>query len=275
MTLPSVFDFVDVKLYLREYRISRKKDDDGFTNIYICYSLGQKNSKGYFNNVINGRVRIGSTLIERFIDLLELKGDEEKYFRELVIYSQSSEPREQEQAFREMVRYNSSDIPKLTEKSISYYLHWRYATVRALLNITSFSGDNWEVLEKELLEPLSNKELRESISLLENLHLIKKNSDGFWKPATAILGHSKEIQQELLLRYQSKNFEHSQLVVTNKEITPQKITTMTLSMSEKSYIKVQEKISNLKDEIRTIVANEEEEKERLYQLNIHLFPQSI
>jgi uncharacterized protein (TIGR02147 family) len=275
MELPSVFDFIDIKQYLRVYRVARKKVDAGFTNIYICYALGQKNSKGYFNNVINGRVRIGPTLTERFISLLELKGDEACYFRAVVTYSQSRDQGEQEQSFREMVKHNRSDLPRLTEKSVAYYFHWRYALVRALLNITSFNGENFDVLSKELLEPLSQKELQEAIDLLMKLSLIKKDEGGFWKPATATLAHSKEIEQELLLMYQAKNFEHSRAVIVNKDIHPQKITTMTLSMTEESFIQIKDKVSTLKKEIRSIVANEAEAKERLYQINIHLFPQSM
>ncbi len=273
-SLPTVFDFVDVKLYLRAYRAARKVVDEGFSNTYICFTLGQKNSKGYFNNVINGRVKIGPTIVERFIPLLELDEDEASYFRAMVNYSQSYDNVDQEQAFREMVRFNRTTCTELSEKSLSYYLHWRYAVVRALLDVIDFDGSHQEELSSRLLLPLSSAEIDESLSLLQELSLISLNEEGFWKPSDSVISHSPKVHQELLLHYQSKSFAHSSEMVIHSESRPQKATTMTLSMSESTYNDVQDRIRSLNEEIRTLISNESEEVERLYQLNIHLFPHS-
>ncbi len=274
-SLPSPFDFIDVKQYLRAYRSARKEFDDGFTNIYICYALGQKNSKGYFNNVINGRVKIGPTIAERFIELLELKNHEASYFRALIIYTQSTNLFEQEQSFRQMIRFNRTDSTELSEKSIAYYLDWKHAVVRAILDVFDFDGKNYKELTDQLLYPISPKKIEKSFILLKELELITEDEDGFWKPSNAAISHSAEIQRELLVRYQAKSFEHSASVVTSHNIRPQKATSMTLSMSDDTYHEIKKRVDTLKEDIRTLVSSETDQSERLYQLNIHLFPQSI
>ena len=272
--LPLIYDFIDVKVYLRAYRTARKLFDEGFTNLYICYKLGQKNSKGYFNNVINGRVRIGATLAERFIKLLELDENETLYFRALITYSQTADRAEQELAFREMALLSPANTEELTENSISYYLHWRYAVVRALLDVYDFDGSDYKELMGKLIEPISLTSLKEAINLLTELNLVEYNDDGLLKPTATTISHGESIHRELLLRYQSKNFDHSAEVIVNHDVRPQKVTSLTLSMSEDTYNTVKERVTSLKNEIKSLVANESKNSERLYQLNVHLFPLS-
>ncbi len=274
-SLPSLFDYTDVKQYLREYRAVRKEIDPGFTNIYICFALGQKNSKGYFNNVINGRVKIGPTIAERFIELLKLNTNEAAYFHALITYSQSTDPNKQEQAFRQMIRHNRTESTELSDQSLAYYLDWKHAVVRALLDVYDFDGNSFKELASQILYPISAKKMEKSFKLLKELDLIAENDDGYWKPTSSAISHSSEIQRELLIRYQAKSFVHSAAVVTDKKIRPQKATSMTLSISEDTYLQIKERVDALKEEIRTLVSTETEDSERLYQLNIHLFPQSV
>jgi alpha-D-ribose 1-methylphosphonate 5-triphosphate diphosphatase PhnM len=50
--LPTVFDYIDFRKYLEDYRKARASNDEGFTHCYICHRLGMKNSRSYFNNII-------------------------------------------------------------------------------------------------------------------------------------------------------------------------------------------------------------------------------
>lgn len=272
--LPSVYDFLDVRVYLRSYREERKKFDHGFSNTYICYVLGQKNSKGYFNNVINGRVKIGPTILERFIALLRLNSDEAAYFRVLTNYSQASDQDERKWLLRELIGKNRKSCVEVTAQALPYYQHWHYAVIRALLDIVDCDGINLNDLAKHLLLKISNKELKKSIDLLKNIGLITRNSKGYLKPSDPIITSSEDIQRELLLQYQAMQFGHSQKVMTNSQIRPQKATTMTLSISEDTYNEIKQRISTLKSEIRSMAKHEQGPVERLFQLNMHLFPHS-
>lgn len=272
--LPSVFDYMDVRQYLRNYRIAKKNIDPSFTNVYICFALGQKNSKGYFNNVINGKVRIGDTLIERFIKLLDLNESEAAYFRILVKYSQCAEKDEKERLLKKLISRNPRTCTEISEDAIAYYQHWRHAVIRALLDIVDFDGADVTFLSNRLNLSMRKNDIRKSLELLENNGLIYKNSEGYLKPSDKSITHSLDIQQELLLQYQTMQFGCSQKVIMNRDIRPQKVTSMTLSISEETYKVIKEKIDVLKNEIRALAGNEQKDAERLYQMNLHLFPHS-
>lgn len=272
--LPSVYDYLDVRQYLRVYREVRREREHSFTNTYICYVLGQKNSKGYFNNVINGRVKIGPTIAERFIHLLELDKKEAIYFKILVKYSQCGEVDEKEAFLRKLISKNPYNCREVPEEAISYYQHWRHAVIRALLDIVDYDGSDPSILSNKLLMPIKKSEIKRSLKLLEMNGMIAQDSMGFYKPVDKSITHSTDIQNALLMQYQLMQFGHSQSVMLNKDVRPQKVTSMTLSISEETYSIIKEKIDDLKTEIRALANSEQGKAERLYQMNLHLFPHS-
>lgn len=273
--LPSVYNYLDVKTFLSEYREIRKTFDHGFTHTYICYALGQTKSKGYFTNVVKGRVKIGSTLVERFIDLLEFDKNEADYFRYLVLYSQCAEIEERERLLKALVIRNRNSCVALCDKATPYYENWRYAVIRALLDIVDFDGDDLQFLIDKLLFKITKREIAKALAILEDTGLTYWNDDGFVKPTDATITPSTAIHRELLLQNQIQQFGFSQEIMLNPQARPQKVTTMTLSISETTYNDMKERIDALKEEIRSLARNEQGPAERLYQLNIHLFPQSI
>lgn len=269
-----IFNFIDVKEYLRAYRDMRKAQDPGFSNLYLCHALGQKNSRGYFNNVLAGRVKIGTTLADRFVNLIGLSGKEESYFRLLVDYNRVKDAANRERLFREILRLTNAPSRDMDRAALPYYSHWRHAVVRALLDIYDFDGKNYNELAKMLHHKVSVKEIKESVLLLLELDLITFNDQGLLKLTDKSITCGKDIQQELLLAYQSQNFAQSREVICNPEIKGQKATTMTISVSEDAFDQIKEQINQMRSEIRSIVQQDKSPAQKLYQINLHLFPQS-
>lgn len=272
--LPIIYNYYDARKYLRDYRDARKKIDEGFTNLYICFELGQKNSKGYFNNVINGRVRIGSTLVDRFIKLLNLKGDEQNYFRLLVQYTQARTPEERDTLFEQLMRSSKIEGKELSLQVAQFYGEWYHPIIRALMDICDFTGENFAVLRDRMITPISLPQLKHSIKLLDDLGLIRKNEEGIYRPTDAVItsGSGSDIDREILLRFQEKTLNHGRDVVINSDVKPQKITTMTISVSKKTYETIQDRMTQLKHEIRALAQNDAGDSENLYQVAMHLYP---
>lgn len=269
---PVVYDYCDVKTYLREYRTFRKSVDDGFTNTYICYVLGQKNSKGYFNNVINGRIRIGPTIIDRFITLLGLDHQEELHFRNLVNYSQARTPEERTVFFKQLMRSSRMQAKELSLELADYYGEWYHSVVRTLLEMIDFDGENYCAIQERMCIPISLPRLKKSITLLSNLDLIVKDEQGFYRPADRTISHNPEMQRELLIQFQEQTLNHGRSALTNSNVTPQKVTTMTIAASKEAIEQIKERITELKEEIRAIAKNDAEQADELYQLSMHLYP---
>lgn len=269
-----IFTFIDVKAYLKAYRDTQKAKDPGFSNLYLCHALGQKNSRGYFNNVVSGRIKMGKTIADRFVNLIGLKGKEERYFHLLVDYNKATDANSRERLFREILRQTHAPCRDMDKAALPYYSHWRHAVIRALLDIYDFDGKNYSELAKKLHHKVTVKEIKESILLLLELDLISFNTEGFLKLTEKSVTCGKDIERDLLLGYQSQNFAQSRDVICNPGIKGQKATTMTISVSEESFTQIKDRIDQMRTEIRSIVQQDKNKAQKLYQINVHLFPQS-
>lgn len=271
-TKPDIYSYTDVKKYLKEYRDFRRVEDPGFSNTHICYVLGQIHSNSYFNNVVSGRVRIGTTIIDRFNVLLELTPEEFTYFRNLVNYSQSRTAEERETYFRQLIKSSRISGKEIQAKLQAYYDDWYHPVVRAFMDLASFDGENYGVLLARMNNPISLPNLKQSVALLIELGLIRKNDQGFYKPADSVISSGSEIEQDILLQFQEKTMNHSRSVIQNEHVSPQKITTMTVSVSKNAYQRIIDRITELKHEIRAIAGSDTEEAEELCQVVVHLYP---
>lgn len=267
-----IYQYTNVREYLRAFRDQKKSEESGFSNQYICYRLGQKNSRSYFNNVLTGRVRIGAAMVERFIEFLELPRNEANYFRALVNYSQAQDSVEQKRYFRELLSLNRSPGREMDQKAFRYYSEWYHAVVRSMLDIFDIRENDVKVLTNAIVAPVTEKQVKESLELLRELNLAAYNSDGFLKPTDLSVRCGKDVQKDLIRQYQIMNLSLSTEVIANDSVEPQKVSSLTMSISDSALQQIRSRIDQLREEIRTIVQNDTEKADNLYQTNIHLFP---
>jgi uncharacterized protein (TIGR02147 family) len=270
---PNIFQYIDFRKYLEDYYSREKSANSGFTHTYICHRLGQKKAKSYFNNVVKGRATVTPTFVDRFIALLELKPDEAKYFRALVNYNQTSSPHEKEFFFDQIVRLNSTPHRGVDRNAYMYYNEWYHSAVRALLDIIDFK-DDYKNLAMHLYPPISLKQARDSIALLKRLGLICRDKKGFWKPTDKVIVTGDFIKDEIVKQFQMKCLEHAHTVLANGDGKAHRNITLTISLSDRAYQRMTEKLQQIKSEIRSIIHKDEEPASKIYHLNVNFFPMS-
>lgn len=271
--LPNVFDYLDFRKYLAHYYHARKMIEPGFSHTYMCYRLGQRNAKSYFSNVVKGVKTVTAEFINRFIELLELTTDEAHYFRDLVNFNQSANHKEKEYYFDRLVKQISVQKRLIGKNEYVFYSGWEHSVIRALLDIGDFR-DDYAALAKMLMPPLPIKMVKRSVRLLQSLNLIHKDKNGFFKPTDKTVKTDEHVRDELILQYQLHCLEMARMNMLNKHGLPQDISTNILSVSEDGLKKVQNRLGKFREEIRAIVQNDERPSDRVYQLDIQLFPNS-
>jgi uncharacterized protein (TIGR02147 family) len=273
--MPNIFEYIDYRKYLEDYYSRRKASDPGFTHTYICYRLGQENAKSYFNNVVKGRANVTATFVDRFIVVLELKkSDEAKYFRALVNYNQTTSPHEKEFFFDQLVRLNSTPHRVIDKNAYAFYREWYHSAIRALLDIVEFDGTDYAALAARVFPPITVKQTRDSVALLQRLGLITRNKKGYWKPTDKVVVTGDFIKDAVVKQFQMKCLEHAREVLASDTKQPHRNITLTISLSEKAYQQVCDRLQQVKTEIRSIVHKDEEQASRVYHLNANLFPMS-
>lgn len=271
--LPNIFEYIDYRRFLEDYYLRRKSLDQGFTHTFICYRLGQENARSYFNNVVKGRAVVTPTFVDRFIDLLELKSDEAKYFRALVNYNQTTSPHEKEFFFDQLVRLNSTPNKTIDANAYLFYREWYHSAVRALLDILDFRGD-YKGLASRVYPHITPKQARDSVALLKGLGLIGRDKSGRWKPTDKVIVTGDFIKDAMVKQFQMRCLEHARAVLANGSGQAHRNITLTVSLSDNAYQRIADRLQQMKSEIRSIVHKDEDPATRVYHLNVNLFPMS-
>jgi len=271
--LPDLYAYIDFKKYLSDYYAKRKAFDRSFTHTYICHRLGQLHSNSCFTNVINGRMSLSPTFIDRFIDLLGLSADESKFFRALVNYNQTKSPQEKEFYFDQLVRLNRTPHQVIDKNAYNFYKEWYHSAIRALLDIIDFN-DDYKALAMGLFPAITLKEARASIALLRKLGLISRNDKGFWKPTEKVLITGDAIKDAVIKQFQMKCLDHAKNVLANDEVTMHRNITMTISLSAKAHERILDRIRQFKSELRSIIHKDEFPASDIFHLNLNFFPMS-
>jgi uncharacterized protein (TIGR02147 family) len=272
--LLSLFDFSDFRKFLVDYQAKRQAQDRTFTRSRFCRELGLPNTRSFFNDIIKGTRPLSRNYVERFVLALNMNEEEARYFRTLVDFNQSDRPGERELLFDQLVSLNRTPARFVSPDEYEFYRHWHHSTVFSLLDVLDFK-DDYAALAKRIFPPISVAQARESIALLKKLGMIHKTGTGLWKPTAKTLDSGSYVKGELVKQYQLQCLELSKRAMLLDHKAPRNFSTITLSVSKAGCELIEKKLQKFKSEARSIAHRESEPADRVYQLNIQLFPQSL
>ncbi len=270
--LPNIFEYNNFRNYLRDYFKAKHAIDISFTKSFICKELGLPNSRSYFGDILNGKF-LSSIKVPFFIKLLRLNKEETQFFRCLVNFNQADDPEECELFFDQLVSLNRTPKRIVTANTYEYYRHWYHAAIRAVLNIINFD-DNYTSLAKKVFPAITIKQAKESVKLLIQLGLITKNESGFYKPTDKTISTDVYSKDELIKQYQLQCLELARKIVVVNDKQPQRVLTKMMSISEKGYQRIEKRLAKFNSEVNSIIHKDEDKADRVYQLNVQLFPNS-
>jgi uncharacterized protein (TIGR02147 family) len=272
ISLPTVFSYSDFRLYLADYQLARQKVESTFTKSIICKHLGLPNSRSYFSDVINGK-KVTPAFVERFLRVLTLPKEDAQFFRVLVKFNQSEDPDERELYLEQLVSLNRTPKTVLDKDAYTYFSKWYNTAIRAILDVIDFS-DNYQTIVEHIVPSITAKQAKEAIILLKKLSLIHLNEHGFWKPSHKAVTTSDYIHDALILKYQDQCLSLARKAVVSESKAPRQIFSNTLSVSEAGYKRIEKFLYKFRAEARSVAHKDDIPADRVYQLNVQLFPMS-
>jgi len=272
---PNIFDYNDYRIYLKDRYNYLHNQDKKFSKSYICKELGLPNSRSYFQDVLNGKY-VSPLKVPLFIRVFNLDEKEAHFFRALVNYNQAvDDPQERESLFEQLIALNQTPKSTISSKEYAYYKDWYNSVVRAVLNIVDFKSEgNYLKLARQVFPAITEAQAHSSVNLLLELGLIKENGSGFLKPTEKVISTGAYAQNEVIKQYQLKSLAISREAILKNQKEPQRVITKTISVSKEGYQRVLKNIEKCNSEINSIVHKDEDPADRVYQLNIVLFPHS-
>lgn len=272
----NVFEYSNFRLYLSAWYEDRKKENHRFSFQLIAQKAGIKN-KGFIYNIIKGEKQLSKTNIFKLSKALGHNNYEAEYFETLVAFNQANDPSEKKYLFEKLTGITNkgkpvSEAQLLRANQYDFYSNWYHAVVRSIIGLYEFSGD-YKWLAGMVDPPITVPQAKHSVRLLEKLKLIRKDKDSIYRISSTKLTTGNDVRNVAFRNFHLAWNDLAKRALEELPTDKRNVTGLTLGISEKSYEKICDEIISCQKKIMEI-ADEDDDADRVYQLNFQLFPAS-
>ena len=255
---------------MRDYYEERKRTS--YFSWREFAKLAGFSSSGYLKLVCDGKTRLRQDGALKVARAMELSGYRQEYFCLLVEFCDAPDERSRVQAFSRMrALMEGNGVRVLGAEAFDYYRSWVNPVVRELAPM--MPGAKPSDIAKMCIPEVTAGEVRNSLELMVRANLLGRRPDGTYvqinKGLTgdpALLSASMKVMQKQVAQLAADALD-------NVPAEERDISGFTLGISENAYRRLVEEIAALRKRIKDIVS-EDEGCNRVYRLNLQLFPLS-
>jgi uncharacterized protein (TIGR02147 family) len=267
-----VFAYLDYRAYLRDYYQARKRGARGFSYRSFSRRAGLT-SPNYLKMVIDGTRNLSPAMAERFAEACSLKGDEQRYFIDLVAFGQAQTLAERDRHYARLTgfqRYRQAH--KLDLAHAAYYSAWYMPAIRELAARADFQvNPDW--IARQLVPAISGADAQRALDTLLELGLLVREADGSVKQQDVLLSTGAETRGLHIANYHRAMMQRAMESIDL--IAPQErdISSLTLCLGRDGVRAFKERVQRFRKELLELSALESD-PEQVVQMNFQLFPLS-
>ena len=270
LSRPEIFRFAEYRAYLRDYYLFLKQNNAAVSHRYLAGKIGF--DAGHFAKILAGKRNLTPAMVLKFSDFFKLNRKEKEYFEVLVLANHAKLPSQRTALLARLQPLRPKPAKTIAAGLDEYYRNWFHTALRELLGFYPFRGD-WTSLAGMIQPELSEAQAKQGVELLTTLGFIKKDAQGLFRIADPHITSGYKSPSESVLRFIKATLELGKEALERFPKETRNLSTMTFSTSENHFLQIQEKIRLFRKELADEV-DRVEKPERVYQLNIQLFPLS-
>ena len=265
-----VFQYIDYRLFLRDYYEEKKATTRHFSYRYFCGRAGIS-SPVFLKLVIEGKSNISMEMSDKFSKALGLNKQESRFFKHLVMFNQAGNADEKQDHYAILVTMsNNVSRHVLGSEQFEYLRKWHSVVIRELICQRDYK-DDFRALAASVVPRIPKRDAEYSVRLLLRLGLIVRLADGRYRQVDRALATNREVAGPAIRAFNKTMIDLAKQSVDTIENTERNVSGMTVGVSRASYDVLCAEIEAFKDRIAAIVHNGVE-ADRVYQLNMQLFP---
>jgi uncharacterized protein (TIGR02147 family) len=263
-----LFAYTDYRKYLRDF-IDARKESNTFQS--LRYSAGKMGvDPGNLVKILNNERHLSPKSVDQTIGFFKFSEREGEYFRTLVAFAKAKKQSDIKRHFERLATMKRLEPFEITSGVAEFYRAWYHSAITGLLSFYNFNGD-YEALARQFSPSITAKQARESIILLKKLGIIAENAAGLLRPVQDLLTTGDKWQASAIHEYQRESIRLAEHALDELPKGTRDISTVSFSVNEDDF----KEICSLTKDFRSSVlriARESEKADRLYQINIQIFP---
>lgn len=271
-SLPSVYDYIDYRAFLRDHFAASKKLLPQYSFRYFARRAGLSSSN-FLKLVMDGKRNLGPSALEGFVKALKLDDSDTAFFRDLVALAQAETVAERNRAFeRVSANLRFRRARRLEGPLFKYLSRWYYPAIRELAARADFREDaKW--VAAQLLPSITVQQARSAMKTLEELGLLVRNEEGRLVRGEPSLTTGHEVRSLVIPAYHRQMIERAAASIDGVPPNERDVSAQTVCIRAGSLADLKARIHRFREEMLER-CDSEDEPERVYQLCIQLFPLS-
>ncbi len=247
-----------------------KKVDSAFS--YRSFlKKAELSGPNFYREVVEGSKNLSPGSAEKFAHALNLSKKESHYFITLVLFNQAKTSKQKQEHFKELTQFEEqTDTYILSRKQYTYLSKWYHLTIREYIHAHQFS-DDYETLLDRVTPKISERQARNAVELLEELHFIQKGEDGVYFLTDPILSTEPTIAEIGAYAFYQSILDISKKALDTFKSKDRYFRSMTGSFSEDAAERIKLELDNSRKRIMEIIREDSGDK-KVYQVGMQMFP---
>lgn len=281
VTMPALSEYMDYRLFLADFYHAKKQQTKLAIRPYsyaIFSAAADIKSPNYLKMIIENKRNLSLDMVSKFAKACSFNKAQTDEFRLLVVFNQAEDPADRNYALKQLSEYRVEQKLKhgeLDRKVFEKVPNWIGWIIYAMVD------QEGVVFETSQLKDLLRGKASES-EINEALENLIKSGELSRDPETNIISKGKpteapeEIPSALVRKLQMQLMYLGLESLYQDTATEREFGALTLSLTEKEFEDIKFKLRQLRKSLHkdNSIARMNSKGERVYQLNLQLFPVS-
>ena len=268
--MKEIIEYTDYRKFIQDYYDERKR-----SSAFSWHAFAQKagfSSDVYLKYVCEGKKNLSVGSAGSVANAMGLVGFEYDYFVLMVSYAHAKNDETKRAAFEERCALaNAHKMRVLGSEEFDYFKSWKNSVIRELA--PHMPGAKPLEMARACKQKISAAEVSETLDFLVKAKLLKKDKSGNYHQtdkaikmasADAVSVAARELQRQMgEFAIQSLGLPLSERVMSG----------YTLGLTDRAYERIKKEMEDFYRRV-VAIATEEDETDRVYRLNLQLFPMS-
>jgi uncharacterized protein (TIGR02147 family) len=270
---PDIFQYLDYRKFLADWFAAKKKANPRFSHRAFARRAGQR-SPSLLHHVIEGERNLTTSTTEAFCRAMGLNREECSFFGWLVELARAKSPEKRNQAWKRLSSARRfREARRLEGEGFRYLSHWYYPAIRELANRPDFQDDP-EWIARTLRPKITVRQARTALEALLSMHLLVKREDGSVVPAEASVVTPHEVAGLAVYNYHQAMLTRASDALAAVHSDERHYGAVTVAVPGTLVSQLKQEIADFQERILDLCDSAQNPAERVYQLNLHLFPLS-
>ena len=280
LVAPVLSDYMNYREYLAAFYQFKRKSSKGSLRAYnyaVFSAAANIKSPNYLKMIIEGKRNLSDDMIGKFGKALGLNKEQTEEFRLLVQFTQATDPADRNMYLKKMSEHRVAGKLKSGEidrKSFEKVPNWVAWIIYAMVDQEGVAFDTAS-LKNLLRGKASDDEIENALNtLLSSGDLQRDEATGAIKKARSLTESPEDIPVALVRKLQSQLMYLGLESIYQDQPTDREFGTLTMSLTKAEFEEIKFKLRQMRKGLNkdNSIARMKSKGERVYQLNIQLFP---